>query len=163
MKLCNIFLLIIATFICYFLNSCGTQQVGGNFTYESECLGVALDGSQTIKSWGQGRNYLKAIEQAKKNAVRDVLFKGINKGTNECNPRPLVPEVNAQEKYERYFNSFFSDKGAYTKFVSSKDESLRSKTNSRVATTENGVVVGVVVRVLRDDLKNHLYRQEILK
>ena len=52
----------------------------GKISFESECMGVELDGSQTLKAWGTGRNYSDACEQAKKNAVRDVLFKGIKNG-----------------------------------------------------------------------------------
>lgn len=163
MRLQNILVLSVVSTICFLITNCGIRQVNGNFTYESECLGITLDGSHTIKAYGTGKNYLVAAKQAKKNAVRDILFNGINKGTNDCNPRPLVPEVNAQEKYERFFNAFFADDGDYQKFISSEDENIRSKAKSRVTTTENGVVVGVVVRVLRADLSNYLYRQEILK
>ena len=84
-------------------------------TFETECLGTELDGSQTLRSWGKGKDKADAIEQAKKNAVRDVIFKGINAGSGECSKKPLILEVNAQEKYEYYFNAFFKDGGAYKK------------------------------------------------
>ena len=45
--------------------------------YEPECLGVELDGSQTLRVWGVGSNKKDAVEQAKKDAVRAVIFKGI--------------------------------------------------------------------------------------
>ena len=32
---------------------------------------------RTLRAWGRGKNRTDAIEQAKKNAVRDVLFKGV--------------------------------------------------------------------------------------
>jgi hypothetical protein len=71
-------------------------------------MGVEGDGSQTLKSWGNGRNRKDACEQAKKNAVKEVLFKGIIHGRSGCEQRPLVPEVNAEMKYENFFNSFFT-------------------------------------------------------
>ena len=55
------------------------------YDYEVECLGVELDGSQTVRVWGVGRNKKDAVEQAKKNAVRVVLFKGIQGGLKGCN------------------------------------------------------------------------------
>ena len=56
--------------------SCGTpqRQIAGNYNYETECLGVELDGSQTLRAWGSGRNRSDAVEQAKKNGIRDVMF-----------------------------------------------------------------------------------------
>ena len=37
--------------------------------FETECLGIEGDGSQTLRAWGTGRNRADAVEQAKKNAV----------------------------------------------------------------------------------------------
>ena len=68
--------------------SCKPQKkIAGNYTYETECMGIEMDGSQTLKAWGYGKNRIDAVEQAKKNAVRDVLFKGIRNGKTECNIR----------------------------------------------------------------------------
>lgn len=79
------------------------KSVSSYHSFESECLAVELDGSETLRAWGRGKNRTDAIEQAKKNAVRDVLFKGVAAGSRECSVRPLVTEVNAQERYAYYF------------------------------------------------------------
>ena len=87
--------------------SCSSKKsIAANYSNPTECLGVELDGSQTLKAWGNGRNRQDAVDQAKKNAIRDVIFKGIRDGKSECNTKPLVFEVNAQDKYEDYFNVF---------------------------------------------------------
>lgn len=67
--------------------------------------------SETLRAWGRGKNRTDAIEQAKKNAVRDVLFKGVVAGSRECSVRPLITEVNAQERYASYFNDFLETEG----------------------------------------------------
>ena len=91
------------------LAGCSSKKsVSSYHSFESECLGVELDGSETLRAWGRGKNRTDAIEQAKKNAVRDVLFKGVVAGSRECSVRPLITEVNAQERYASYFNDFFS-------------------------------------------------------
>src|SRR3990167_7610323 len=85
------------------------KKTAGFYEVESECLGVEGDGSQTIRAHGKGRNREDAMEQAKKNAVKDVLFKGISKGSAECNVKPVLFNPNAREKFEDYFNAFFVD------------------------------------------------------
>ena len=94
----NIYLLVV--FASLILVGCKTATSTASFvSYETECLGVEQDGSQTLRAWGEGRNKADAVEQANKNAVRDVIFKGIRAGKADCNMRPLVTEVNAKEKY----------------------------------------------------------------
>ena len=129
----------------------------GYYTIESECLGSELDGSITLRAWGTGRNRFDAVDQAKKNALREVIFKGIRKGSVECNQRPLLPEVNAEMKYEDFFNRFFSDRtDDYKKFCSGKDERLDNKIFRRGMGDSKMVTYSVIVRVLRAELKDYL-------
>ena len=139
------------------------KKTAGYYTYKTECLGVELDGSQTLKAWGNGRNRADAVEQAKKNAVRDVIFKGILEGKQDCNQKPIVFEINAQEKYEDYFNPFFSDGGEYKNFISLKDERIFDKISRDRKKTTESVTNGVVVRVLRAELKKKLITDSIIK
>ncbi len=155
----NIYLLVV--FASLILVGCKTATSTASFvSYETECLGVEQDGSQTLRAWGEGRNKADAVEQANKNAVRDVIFKGIRAGKADCNMRPLVTEVNAQEKYEDYFNRFFMDNGEYRKYVSSEDEKNHSKESQKNLV---GAKYGVTVRVLRAELKARLKNDGILQ
>lgn len=146
------------------LSSCRTTtKLDSEMSYvsfETECLGTELDGSQTLRAWGKGKNRADAIEQAQKNAVRDVIFKGINSGSDECNTKPIIFEVNAQEKYEYYFNVFFADGGEYKKYVSSEDENRTSRVVAKGKTHQNW---SVVVRVDRVGLRNRLINDGIIK
>jgi hypothetical protein len=139
------------------------KRVAGNYAFKTECLGLELDGSQTLKAWGTGRNYSDASVQAQKNAVRDVLFNGIMEGKSDCSRRPLVPEVNAQEKYRLFFNNFFADGGAYLNYVLLKDERIGDKINRNRLRSREGVTHGLVVRVLRGQLEQMLFQEGILK
>ncbi|MBP7358710.1 MAG: hypothetical protein KA955_05150 [Prevotella sp.] len=154
----NIYLLIV--FASFILLGCKTTSTASFVSYETECLGVELDGSQTLRAWGEGRNKADAVEQAEKNAVRDVIFKGIRAGKADCNMRPLITEVNAQEKYEEYFNRFFMDNGEYRKYVSSEDEKNHSKEHQK---NYVGAKYGVTVRVLRAELKSRLKNDGVLQ
>lgn len=128
--------------------------VAGNYDYKTECLGNELDGSITVKSWGFGNNEEEAIQQAKINAVKDVLFSGIYEGKSDCGRIPLMTEVNAYKKNEIYFNDFFSNRGDYSDFV--KVES--SKKDIAIKPARNGITVGLVVKILKSDLKEKMIK-----
>lgn len=165
MKSIKLIVPLIALCLFSLMQSCSNPQrkIAGNYSYESECLGVELDGSQTLAVWGSGRNRADAIEQAKKNGVRDVLFKGIRNGKSECNIKPVLSEVNVQEKNEDYFNKFFADGGAYTQFISNKDGSDLHieviKTRKKAGSQET---YRVIIRVLRAELKAKMIEDKIL-
>lgn len=127
--------------------------------FETTCMGVEQDGSQTLRAWGKGTNKGDAIEQAKKNAVADVLFKGI-KGTGECNQTPLVPEVNARERYAKYFNPFFADGGEYRKFVKEETGGNYSRLEAPGSSTTN---YGIIVTVDREGLRQQLEKDGVLR
>lgn len=139
------------------------SKTAGNFQFETECLGIELDGSQTLKAWGNGRNRRDAIEQAKKNAVNDVIFKGISAGNSQCDKKPLVTDPMAREKNAAYFNTFFADNGKYLDYVSLADERFFSKIMRDRKPARQSVTHGIVVRVLRSELKKKLMNDGIIK
>jgi hypothetical protein len=122
-------------------------------------MGVELDGSQTLRVQGYGRNRSDAKEQAMKNAVWAVIFNGIRSGAGGCNTRPLVTEVNAAERYEDYFNLFFSDNGDYKKYVSLRDT---KKGSSKKSKDKLGYSYEITVRVLRPELKSRLKADNVI-
>lgn len=124
-----------------------------------KCIGVELDGSQTLRVLGYGRNRADAKEQAMKNAVWAVIFDGIRDGVQGCNMRPLVTEVNARERYEDYFNIFFADGGEYKKYVSLQDTKKRSANKSK---DKVGYSYELTIRVLRSELKSRLKADNVI-
>lgn len=149
--------------ILFSLNSCRTINVGAMYNYEPICLNTESDGSLTLRVYGEGRNFWDAVRQAKKNAVEAVLFTGIGKGVSGYQSRPLVPEVNAREKYQNYFNGFFSDGGEYSDYATRKDR--RWFTTERIKTPEHSLQVkyAVTIRVLVPELKHKLVSDGIIK
>ena len=148
------------------MSSCSSpqQQMSGHYTYETECMGVEMDGSQTVKSWGTGRTREDAIEQAKKNGVRDVLFKGITAGRQECNQRPVIFEANAQQKYENFFNAFFADGGEYMNYITGQDGSdLHLSVLKGRSKAGDQATYGVIIRVQRAQLQDRMRSEGILK
>ena len=159
----KIYIMVIAV-SAVLLGGCRSKtDVSGNYSYKTECLGTEMDGSITVKAWGNGRNRADAIEQARKNAVNDVIFKGITEGTGGCNFRPVVGEVNARMKYESYFDAFFRDRGAFQQFVSTEDEKFSDRFKRDPRMSRHGYTYGVVLRVKRSELREKLLSDGIIK
>jgi hypothetical protein len=154
--------LTLLVFVIAVLSMNAQKKIAGNYGYKTECMGVEMDGSQTVKAWGNGRNRSDAVEQAKKNAVRDILFFGLVEGKQDCQQKPLIFEVNAQEKYEDYFNKFFADGGEFRNFISLKDERIGDKLSRDKKRGRGSVTNGFIVRVLRSELKQKLIADGIL-
>lgn len=149
-------LLLIVAILTFSLQS----LVLGAQSYQTECISVEQDGSQTLRVWGKGRNRVDAVEQAKKDAVYEILFTGVRKGNKGERLRPLVPEVNARERYRDYFDIFFMDRGEYLNYVSMADRRIGSTVKE-----SNSVQVRccVTVRVLIPELRQRLTRDGILQ
>lgn len=143
---------------------CKTPQKVSNVyathTFKIECMGTDLDGSETVRAWGNGRNKAQALENARKNAVKAVLFEGITGGMKGCNVRPVIGGVNAYERNETYFNRFFTDGGAYQEYTSFAD----AKDHSNVkAADKNMEQWGAVIRVDRAGLRQRMIEDGIIK
>lgn len=159
------FFITVLFLFAIFIQTNAQTTTGAYFEYEPECMGVELDGSQTLRVWGVGRNKKDAVEQAKKDAVRAVVFKGIRGGLSGCNTKPVIFEVNAEEKYEDYFNVFFMDNGEYLKYVSMKDEKRVNifKKDKEKEKSKHFVKYAITVRVLRSELKKRFEDDNILQ
>jgi hypothetical protein len=145
-----------------FVLSCRkTTEISSTYSYgtmKTVCLNVNHDGTIVLRAWGNGNNKSEAIEQAKKNALHEVLFDGIRDGVQMIDP--LLLEVNAKEKFGFYFSTFFQDDGAYLMYVtenkSKKDSAIKAENNYQEK-------YGIIVEVNRELLKNRLINDNILK
>ena len=129
-------------------------------SFETVGLGSERDGSMTVRAWGKGKDKADALEQARKNALYDVIFKGVKQGEGTFNARPLIYEVNAETKYEYYFNKFFADGGEYTTYATLEDENRRARMVAKGKAQENW---STVIRVKRSELKQRLIDDGIIK
>ena len=119
------------------LASCNNTKKGvvAYQNMETVCLGSELDGSYTVR-------------------------KGILRGQGDCEARPIMTEVNAREKYQAYFDSFFADGGDYLKYISMKDRRPGSWTHARM---KGGITCSMVIRVDYAKLRSQLREDGILK
>mgnify|MGYP004637206349 CR=1 FL=1 len=143
------------------LMGCGVKSSQAYYSYDSKIISSEKDGTYNIRACGRGRNAVVAYEEAKKQAVYDVVFNGVVSGNGQINSlRPLMTDMNAKEKYEDYFNAFFAEKGAYAQFASLKDRRILSSDWNR---NKMQVLAQVSVTVDRAALKKKLIEDNILK
>lgn len=154
-------LYIIAVVTVLVLAGCKSKETTTTafHSYTTECLGKSMDGSQTLRVWASGRNRTDAIEQAKKKAVYDMVFTGIQAGSGECNAYPIVDEANARKKYEDYFDMFFADGGAYSKYVSFANQKRSAIQHYQGDGTQT---FGIVVIVNRSALRQRFLSDNII-
>jgi hypothetical protein len=146
---------------CLFHVSCKTSdKISGNYTHEIECMGTELDGSVTLKTWGKGKNRVDALQQAKKEAINSVLFKGIRNGKPNCYTSAIFNTPNIRNNNDDYFNDFFKDSGKHKDFVSIKDESFGKKESAEGRDGE--IMFGFIIRVLRSELKQQMITDGLL-
>ena len=132
------------------------QRISGYYPFESECLRKGLDGSLVLRSYGRGTNKKEAINQAKKQAINDVLFEGIYKGREECHCHPIWRDLGLYEPNKQAFMKFFEDKGPYSKFV----ECTPNKRLKRYP-AGNEVVVGVTLKLDLKGLQGYFTKLQI--
>lgn len=118
------------------------------------------DGSFTVRVAASGKTYSDALSNAKRYALKQVIFNGVANTESSILAKPLVTEVNAEEKYQNFFNAFFADNGAYKKFATSQD---KKKGSDKKNDDKISVRITSTVRVLRADLKDYLINNNILK
>ncbi|MBQ3172690.1 MAG: hypothetical protein IJB03_05690 [Alistipes sp.] len=142
--------------------SCNQQLVTNEAFHPVKCefLNAEGDGSITLRAYGQGRHRGDAIEQARKNAVREVMLVGVNVPGDHVMSRPLITEVNAEEKYAAFLNDFFKDDSDYKQFVSKRDRRHNSNEKHWSGTQ---MKISTTVRVLRADLEQYLRENGIIK
>lgn len=123
--------------------------------YEIEAINVGVQGTYLIKAWTYSKKPDVAIEQAKKNAVHGIIFKGFAGKQGVPGQKPLVSNVNLEEEKGDFFNLFFKDGGKYMKFVTiSNDGNIGAGDRLKVGKEYKiGVMVSVNIAELRRDLE----------
>ncbi len=158
MKHTSIFLTAVALVVL--LAGCGSRRSQASYDQPSKVLSANYDGSYVIRTQVRARNSALAFTDAQRKAVQEVIFDGVQAGSNGIQDlKPLIYDKNAREKYEDYFNAFFSDNGEWKNYCSLKDRRTFSSTYER---TRTQMVQSVTVTVARDALKKRLQADGII-
>ena len=123
--------------------------------YEIEVVQTGTQGTYLIKVWSYSKKPDVAIEQAKKNAVHGIIFKGFTGTSSVPGQKALTSNVNLEVEKADFFKPFFADGGKYMKFVStSNDGAVAAEDRMKIGKEYKvGVILSVNVSALRKDLE----------
>jgi len=131
--------------------------------YEIQCAGVGVDGTKLVKVWSYSKSPEVAMNQAKKNAVHGMIFKGYagNSETRCPSAPPLTNNAALEQDKAEYFEKFFADGGPYMKFVSAtNDGGVAAEDRVKIGKEYK---IGVTVSVMYDQLRKELESAGIIK
>ena len=129
--------------------------------YEVEGVGEGKDGTYLIKVWSYSKKPEVAIEQAKKNVIHGVIFRGFTGSGRVTSQPPLARDPGIEFSKKDFFDPFFKDGGNYMKYVSiSGDGVVAAEDRLKVGKEYK---IGVVVSVRKDQLKSDLVAAGVIR
>ncbi len=151
-------LLAVATAIIF--AGCGPKRSQAYYDQPSQVMSATAEGTYIIRVQVRAKDAVVAFKEAQRKVVKEVIFDGVksaNKGMSDL--KPLCFDMNAREKYEDYWNAFFSDEGPWKEFTSYKD---RRATSTRYQRDGRLMVETGTVTVDRAGIKKRLQTDGII-
>lgn len=130
----------------------GGPPAGGWFGGEIEvsCDVVGVEGVQILTVHGVARNDRDALIEAQRNAIRVILFRGVQ--TSVCTVPPLFRPADITPEHDRFFSRMMAPNGPYLGYLSFTGDQVESRI--RVGRmTKVGTTISVNVTRLRQDLE----------
>jgi hypothetical protein len=143
-------------YLCIAQSKKKADKETAEWRYEIEAVGTGTQGTYQIKVWTYSKNVETAIEQAKKNAVHGIIFKGFPDKDRVKGQKSLAQSPNLEQEKEIFFKEFFRNGGKYQKFVTlSNNGAIAPGDRIQIGKEYKiGVVVSVNVAGLRKDLED---------
>lgn len=127
--------------------------------YDIECVGNGKEGTYAIKIWSYSKKANVAIEQAKKNAVHGILFKGYGGNDQGCvSQKPIATNPNIEQEKADFFAEFFEDGGKYMKYVSDAADAAPDRVK-----VGREYKVGIIVIVNKDALRKDMEQAGVIR
>jgi hypothetical protein len=157
----TLFTLII---ICPFLSAQKNKADKDTYQwrYEIEAEGVGVQGTCQIKVWSYAKKVELAVEQAKKNAVHGIIFRGfVANDKARVSRKPMAQSPSLEQEQADFFKDFFLDGGKYLKFVTLVHNGAIG-VGDRIKIGKE-YKVGIVVIVNESELRKDLEAAGIIK
>ena len=141
----------------YNLNAQNTSTDFSSMNYEVQFIKTGVDGTILFKIFSYGKDEDQAVQNAKSDALKAVMFKGIP-GSDLVNP--MVRDLSALETQKDFFQTFFKTE-QYLQYVSiSGDGTIDGEDRLKVGRKYK---IGVVVSVQKANLRKLLETAGIIK
>lgn len=129
--------------------------------YEIEVVNTGTQGTKQVKVWTYSKKADVAMEQAKKNAVHGIIFKGMPNNGSVQGDKALAQDPNLESSQEEFFKEFFKDGGKYSKYVTLVNNGAIAPGDIMKIGKE--FKVGVIVSVNTGGLRKDLEQAGIIK
>ena len=152
--------IVIAAFAAILFAGCGSKRSQAYYDQPSQVISATAEGTYIIRVQVRAKDAVVAFTEAQRKVVKEIIFDGVKAGTSGMTDlKPLCFDLNAREKYEDYWNAFFSDEGPWKLYTSYKD---RRATSTRYQRDGRLMVETGTVTVNRAGLKRHLQNDGII-
>ena len=121
-------------------------------TYQTRSIAPHANSCYLIRAQGRGSTKKEAIDNAVRQAVRDVIFNDIQVTYGDHKPlKRLINDPSTEQKNETFFNNFFQPGGDYARYAQVVNEDKDEFSNGENYKT---VILNVIVN--RGELKSYL-------
>jgi hypothetical protein len=143
--------------LSYNLNAQNTATDFTSMNYEVQFIRTGVDGTILFKIFSYGKDEDQAVQNAKSDALKAVMFKGIP-GSDLINP--MVRDLSALEIHKDFFQTFFKTE-QYLQYVSiSGDGTIDGEDRLKVGRKYK---IGIVISVQKANLRKLLETAGIIK
>lgn len=147
------------------ITSCKSKidTISGYYDYETECVSIDQNGTQTVKAWGIGMTEKDAILNARRRAIDEILFKGITGGNSYCEVRPMISNPNKKRDNVNYFNRFYAPKGDFELYAGLPEENWLRKKLKINEKSDGKLAYEIVIEVDMIGLREHMKRDRLIQ
>lgn len=156
MKRLTLLLAAVVMVMSTILTGCGSKKPQYQNYSSVETVIIAPEGSgdYVLRVQGRGATKAKALENAKRQAVYDIVFKNLHMTYGDHKMVfAIVNNPKLEDTYSAFFNKFFDKGGRWKKYVGSTQEHKENSNNDLTYT----VMVNVMVK--RAKLKEYLHEE----
>lgn len=147
----HIYLAIISTLI---FSSCSTKKNA----IQTECFSIQTSGYVTVSIWNPTKGSSYKLTNARKDAVRSLLFSGLS-GSKNCQTQPkILRSISEEENFSKIQKDFFSNGGDWSKFT--RSSSLNDLSTKSI---ENPNWKVYNIEIAKQDLRLYLEKKEVIK
>ena len=137
-----------------FASSCSTKKIA----IQTECFSIQTSGYVTVSIWNPSRGSSYKLTDARKDAVRSILYSGLS-GSDNCQTQPkFLRAFDEEENFSKIQKEFFSKRGDWTKFTRS---SSLSGPSPKSIDNPNWKVYNI--EIAKQDLRVYLEKRNVIK